>query len=103
MTYPFEDTPVCKLLRKHLKETGLMQREVSAAIGLPAPNVLSMIVSGKLVLPIGRAADLARVLEIPLPLLCAMAEASYQERGGWPAAMSLHRSLTAITSDTKHS
>jgi hypothetical protein len=68
---PIIPTPVHEILRQRMHDLpGLTNAEIARVLGFPRPNVVAMILRGRMRLPLSRLPALARVLEVdPIWLL----------------------------------
>ena len=73
MTY----SPTARLIADAIDASGKTQREIAEEVGFPRGNVISMLRSGEMRLPIERAPALARALGIDEKLLISTAMTEY--------------------------
>lgn len=79
ISYPLAHTQASKMLGEAFErireQKGLSQRQVAAMLGYKASVVLSHMASGRAPIPIGRAPELAQVLDLdPAEFLLAVLE-----------------------------
>jgi transcriptional regulator with XRE-family HTH domain len=70
--------PLHQILARRIDESGLTQREIASALGYNRSNLVAMIKSGKMRIPISKIPNLADVLGIDRVELMRRALAEYQ-------------------------
>ncbi|MCE0506404.1 helix-turn-helix transcriptional regulator [Roseivivax sp. GX 12232] len=71
------NSPTARLIAEAVDASGKTQREIAEEVGFPRQNVISMLRSGEMRLPVDRAPALARVLGIDEKLLISTAMTEY--------------------------
>jgi transcriptional regulator with XRE-family HTH domain len=75
---PFPTNPtIPQFLAFHIRRSGLTQREVAQACGFLRPNIVSMIKTGGVRLPLERLGAMARVLDVDPAALFVVWMATY--------------------------
>lgn len=91
--YPHKDTRAAIMLAGAIyrakAEKGLPLRALASALDYKQPTILSHMANGRIPIPIRKAADLARVLDLPADEFLA---AVVEQRGGTPMAVPSTRS-----------
>jgi|SRR6056297_3611173 len=90
-----EDSRTAKLIADAINGSGKTQREIAAEIGLERPNVISMLKSGAMRLPIERIPALARAIGIDPGMLLEVAMQEYMPET-WSVVATISRTTGPI-------
>lgn len=64
---------VATFIKRHIEISGKTHAQVAREVGLKAPNMISLIVTGRSKLPIGRVPAMAMALNVPVMRLGELA------------------------------